>query len=205
MATISPSPTVTSQAATTITISANTCPSSLPHMRENATSARLAALSISSRHSRITSGLRCVSTPADPMQKMIAETARYQPIAISVWSSAPRSSPAALAGMGVARGADALDLGRGHRLGDPRAGGLGHGAGVGRARSADPQSELLVGALQTAAATGEHDGTHGRNQQQDRSDLEREQVLGQEQGPDVGGSAEPRDIRSPLPRDSLQR
>ena len=63
IATIRPSPTVTSQAATTITISANTWPASPPCMRANATSARLPALSISSRHSRITSGLRRISTP----------------------------------------------------------------------------------------------------------------------------------------------
>src|SRR6478672_8145474 len=97
-------------------------------MRENATSARLAALSISSRHNRITSGLRWVSTPADPMQKMIAETERYQPIAINACSSATRASPAALARLRVAGAADALDLGRGHGLGDPRAGRFGHRA-----------------------------------------------------------------------------
>src|SRR5690349_19967491 len=164
MATISPSPTVTSQAATTITISANTCPSSPPHMRENATSARLAALSISSRHSRITSGLRCVSTPAAPMQKMIAETERYQPIAISGASAksveVPRS-PAALARLRFAGAAYPLDLGRGHALRDPCAGGLRHRARVGRTRGADSQLELLVGLLEAASATGEHDRADG--------------------------------------------
>src|SRR5690348_5455392 len=168
MATIRPSPTVTSQAATTITISANICPSSPPHMRENATSARLAALSMSSRHSRITSGLRCVSTPAEPMQKMIAETLRYQPMAIAL--------PAALAGLAVAGAADRLHLGGRHGLGGPRPGGLGHRARPDRARSADLQLYLLVGPLEAAAATGQHDRADGRHEQQDRRDLEREQV-----------------------------
>jgi hypothetical protein len=49
-----------------------------PCTREKPTSARLAALSISSMHSRITSGLRRTSTPPAPMQKMSAETMRYQ-------------------------------------------------------------------------------------------------------------------------------
>ena len=43
----------TSQAATTITMIAKIWPSPLPHMRQKAISARLAALSISSRQSRI--------------------------------------------------------------------------------------------------------------------------------------------------------
>src|ERR1700759_1025409 len=144
MATIRPSPTVTSQAATTITISAKTCPSSLPPMRATATSASWAAWSISSRHSRIPSGLRCVSPPAAPMQKMIAETLRYQPMAIAL--------PAALARLAVAGAADRLDLGRGRGLGGPRAGGLGHRARPDRARSADLQLELLVGAFEATAA-----------------------------------------------------
>src|ERR1700759_2826280 len=179
MATIRPSPTVTSQAATTITISAKTCPSSVPHMRANATSARLAALSISSRHSRITSGLRCVSTPAAPMQKMIAETLRYQPMAIAL--------PAALARLAVAGAADRLDLGRGHGLGGSRSSGPRPRAPPDRARSADLQLELLVGAFETTAAAGQHDRTDGRHEQQDRGDFEREQVLGQEQAAEVSG------------------
>ena len=68
----------TSQAATTITISAKIWPSPLPHMREKPISARLAAFSISSRQSRITSGLRRISTPPAPIAKISALTARYQ-------------------------------------------------------------------------------------------------------------------------------
>ena len=78
IATMIPRPITTSQAAITITISANTCPASPPCMREKATSARFPAFSISSRQSRITSGLRRVSTPAAPMQKMNAERTTNQ-------------------------------------------------------------------------------------------------------------------------------
>src|SRR3954454_16446541 len=51
-------------------------------MRANATSARLPAFSISSRQIRITSGLRRVSTPVTPMQKMNADSTRYQAMSI---------------------------------------------------------------------------------------------------------------------------
>src|SRR3954447_2537929 len=53
-------------------------PSMLPWARLKATSARLAALSISSRHSRITTGLRRTRMPPAPMQNTIALTPRYQ-------------------------------------------------------------------------------------------------------------------------------
>ena len=86
IATMIPRPTTTSQAATTITTSAKIWPSPLPHMRENAISARLPAFSISSRQSRITSGLRRVSTPAAPMAKMNADSTRYQST-FTAWSS----------------------------------------------------------------------------------------------------------------------
>ena len=78
-----PRPTATSQAATTMTMIAKIWPSPLPFMRENAISARLPALSISSRQSRITSGLRRTSTPAAPTQKISAETTRYQAMVTS--------------------------------------------------------------------------------------------------------------------------
>src|SRR2546423_671038 len=83
MATIRPSPTTTSQAAITITTIAKTCPSELPSMRLKATSARLPALSISSRQSRITSGLRRSSTPAAPVANRSAERTTYQEASIS--------------------------------------------------------------------------------------------------------------------------
>src|SRR6266511_5423537 len=82
IATIRPSPTTTSQAATTITTSAKTCASWSPFARPKASSARLPALSISSRHSRMTSGLRRISTPAAPVAKSSAERTRYQVMSI---------------------------------------------------------------------------------------------------------------------------
>src|SRR4029077_16576714 len=63
---ISASPTTTSAAATTITMNANICPSSLLRKRPYATSATFAALSISSMHMKTTIGLRRISTPAAP-------------------------------------------------------------------------------------------------------------------------------------------
>ena len=88
---------MTSQAATTMTMIAKIWPSALPCMREKAISARFAALSISSRQSRMTSGLRRVSTPAAPIVKISALTARYQPMATYA-SSSSGSAGAALTG-----------------------------------------------------------------------------------------------------------
>ena len=82
IATIRPSPITTSAAATIITISAKIWPSPVPVMRANAASARLPAFSISSRQIRTTSGLRRVSTPAAPMQKISADRTRYQTMSI---------------------------------------------------------------------------------------------------------------------------
>src|SRR5919106_1777981 len=73
-----PRPTTTSQAAITITIRAKTWPSWSPRARLKASSARLPAFSISSRQSRITSGLRRRSTPAAPVAKIRADSTRYQ-------------------------------------------------------------------------------------------------------------------------------
>src|SRR3954447_21693465 len=67
-------------------------------MRANATRARLPAFSISSRQSSTTSGLRRVSTPATPMQKMNAERTTNQATSISVpgpQSPVPRQPPPA--------------------------------------------------------------------------------------------------------------
>src|SRR5882757_2290056 len=72
------SPTTTSAAATTITKNAMICPSSVPLMRENVTSARLAAFSISSMHMNTTIALRRTSTPTVPIEKRIAESNTYQ-------------------------------------------------------------------------------------------------------------------------------
>ena len=47
----------------------------------------------------------------------------------------------------------------------------------------EPKLDLLVGLLEPAPAPGEHDRADGRDQQQDRGDLEREQVFGQNKAP----------------------
>lgn len=70
-------PTATSAAAMTNTKTTNTLPRSSiePYFRENATSARFAAFSMSSTHMRITTAFRRVSTPAHPMKNSTADTA----------------------------------------------------------------------------------------------------------------------------------
>ena len=69
-------PTTTSAAATTMTKNAMIWPLRSPLMRENVTSARLAAFSISSTHMKTTIALRRSSTPSDPMVNRIAD--RYR-------------------------------------------------------------------------------------------------------------------------------
>src|SRR5436309_1225249 len=95
-------------------------------MRLKATRARLPALSMSSRQSRMTSGFRRVSTPPAPMQKISAETVRYQPMAMRLPASLVLGGAHDL----VLLTADHLGLWR-CRLGHARTGGLGHGSGVG--------------------------------------------------------------------------
>ena len=106
----------TSQAATVITTSARICPSPLPHMREKAISARLPPLSISSRHSSTTSGLRRVITPTAPSAKTIAETARYQ----AMLMTAARRLPSAI--VPVPCGAQQVQRRQHLGLGSPRRG-----------------------------------------------------------------------------------
>jgi hypothetical protein len=77
-ATIIPSPTHTSAAATAITEIAKTCPSTVPKCRENATRARFDELSMISSESSMISGLRRSTTPVVPIAKRTAATARYQ-------------------------------------------------------------------------------------------------------------------------------
>src|SRR5205085_3996145 len=69
-------PTTTSAAATTMTKNAMICPLRSPLIRENVTSARLAAFSMSSTHMKTTIALRRRSTPTDPMVNRIAD--RYR-------------------------------------------------------------------------------------------------------------------------------
>ena len=68
-------PTATSAAATHITKKTRAWPSARAVRWPNATSARLAALSISSMDMKITSGLRRTSTPSTPMLKSTADSA----------------------------------------------------------------------------------------------------------------------------------
>src|SRR5712692_7883575 len=70
------SPTTASAAATVMDMSANSWPSRFCSCREKVTSARFAALSISSIEIRMTSGLRLTSTPAVPRMNKIALRSR---------------------------------------------------------------------------------------------------------------------------------
>ena len=74
MATMSPSPTTASEAATTMTARAKICPSPLPDWRAKAISARLPAFSMISSASSTISGLRRTSTPKAPIANRITET-----------------------------------------------------------------------------------------------------------------------------------
>src|SRR5665213_342345 len=140
-------------------------------MRLKATSARLAALSISSRRSRMTSGLGRTSTPTAPMLKMIAETARYQPMAIS------GPLPAALVAVALVRAGNTerlcllVGLGVGGGAG-AQPGGLGHRPAERRAGRVELRSNLVLG--EAAATAGENDGADRGDEQQQRGELERE-------------------------------
>src|SRR4051812_8689403 len=82
-------------------------------MRAKPTSDRFAALSMSSSESRMTSGLRRVSTPAVPTQKIRAETTSYQAIGMLL----PLGRPAGLElGLGT-RPAERADVAA-HELAD---------------------------------------------------------------------------------------
>src|SRR5262249_51802876 len=78
IATISPRPTTTSDAATAITAIAKICPAPSPCWRENEIRARLPPLSMISSESSTISGERRSSTPSAPIAKRIALMARYQ-------------------------------------------------------------------------------------------------------------------------------
>jgi hypothetical protein len=77
IATIIPSPTTTSDAATAITEMAKIWPSSRPCSRENAISSRFAELSMISTLRRMISGLRRSITPSAPTEKRIALRITY--------------------------------------------------------------------------------------------------------------------------------
>ena len=96
-----------------------------PHPRERH-QRRFAPFSISSRQRRITSGLRRTSTPPAPMQKISAETVRYQPIAMTSGRHHQPPRP------GRGRSRSARPRAERLRPGRAQAGGLGHRARVGR-------------------------------------------------------------------------
>src|SRR4051812_40955758 len=77
MATISPSPTTTSDAATAITAIAKTCPCSFPKCRAKAIRARFAPFSMISTESRMIRGLRRTRTPIAPVAKSRPASAMY--------------------------------------------------------------------------------------------------------------------------------
>ena len=165
---------MTSQAATTITISAKTWPSPLPACARTRSARGCAALSISSRQSRITSGLRRVSTPAAPMQKRAPRRR-----GTSRCSSAHR--PPALA---------PLALVASRRRRPPRPSCRCSGGRAGRRPSASRGSSPRPG----RGGAGQDDRADRGDQQQERGDLERQQELRQEQLADLAGRAEARRV-----------
>src|SRR3954447_1215588 len=150
-------------------------------MRLKPISARLAALSISSRQSRMTSGLRRVSTPPAPMQNTNAETTMNQ---VMLMSESPAGHLHRLA-------LGALALGLQRRRADVAAGGLGHRARADRREQvADADPPSIVQRRDAPAAAREHDRADGGDEQQDRRGLEGEEELGQQQRADVARRAE---------------
>src|SRR5438105_11127783 len=83
MATISPRPTTTSEAATAITEIANTWPASPPCSRDIAIRSRFAAFSMISTESRMISGFRRIITPSAPVANSNALRITYH------WMSGP--------------------------------------------------------------------------------------------------------------------
>src|SRR3954451_23308645 len=139
-------------------------------MRLKPSSARLPAFSISSRQSRMTSGLRRVSTPATPMAKMNAESTMYQVMSKGLVPGAAVGDRVAGALGGAGSGARGLGLGAAQ---DRRLGGTG--------RRSDRTGGLPGRLGQPAALAREHDRADGGDRQQNRRDLERDQELLQEQ------------------------
>ena len=141
------------------------------------------------------------------MQKISAETARYQPIAIS----RPTSRP----GRSDADGPVADRLGAAHRARAAASFGAARMpaasaivpvyAGRGRRCARELALDELVVGLEAAAPARQHDRADGGHQQQQRRDLEREQVGGQEQLADVRGRAEAEHVGRALAVDPLQR
>ena len=171
-----------------MTMIAKTWPSMLPHIRENAMSAMFAALSISSRQSSMTSGLRRVSTPPAPMQNTSAETIRYQ-------SMLTRALPRGRDSHGEHRAHGALGVagsrpaGRARGPACPRPStGLGQRADAGGRRNDIALTRLLL--VDAAAAAREDDRADRGDQQQERGDLERDEELRQERLADLLGAAE---------------
>src|SRR5207248_5356021 len=140
IATIRPSPTTTSEAATAITASAKIWPLDSPCRRENAIRARFAPKSMSSGESSTISGLRRRRTPRAPVANRNAATARYQAM------SGPRTDLSFV--------------------------------------------DQLAGRRRAARVCAEDDRADRRDEQHDRGDLQREQVIGQKHLPDPMRRAE---------------
>src|SRR5690348_7338297 len=129
MATMSPSPTTTSDAATAITEMAKIWPSSPPCSRDIAIRSRFAELSMISTESRMISGFRRSITPSAPVANSSPDSTTYH------WRSGP-----------------------------------------------------CIALL--ARMRPEHDAADGRDKEDDRRHLEREQVIGQERAAERLGRAE---------------
>ena len=153
----------TSQAATTMTMIAKIWPSPLPHMRAKAISARLAALSISSRQSRIDQRVAAREHAAGADRR---RQRRDDEVPVDVHqppSARPRSWLAAGSGSGSGCSRDSAR--RPPRPSCPMSGGQRevHGRDARRPRRR----------LDAAAAAREHDRADGGDEQQERGDLER--------------------------------
>ena len=173
----------TSQAATTMTMIAKIWPSLLFHMREKAMSAMLAALSMSSRQSRIDERVaaREHAGGADREDQradhQVPVDAHQPPSA----SDAARPRGLAAARAELERLARALPADR-----------LGHRADVGRQPEVHDRDAVgLVGA-DAAAPAREHHGADGGDEQQEGGDLEGQQELRQQQLADLLRAAEAR-------------
>src|SRR5919197_94468 len=223
------SPTTASAAATTITISANSCPSRFCSCRENATSVRLTAFSISSMQTRTTTGLWRIMTPIAPSTKRIAATIRNQLTGIDptepteTWPGSAASSAASGTGSLPSR----FRFRRADRL--LRSGLGGRVRTFGRRRllgRAVPARQLLgspltrpVGRCHPALGTGgpaaardlaaaaQVDRADGRDDEQDRGQLERVEERPEQAGADRLHGAEHVEVRllGRPPRDAREQ
>src|SRR4051794_5623206 len=129
---------------------------------------------MSSRQSRMTSGERRMRMPPAPMQKTMALTPRYQ----EMLKRSPTSSVLVSASRSPVGRPLRLDLGA--RLGLPE-----RALALPLALAEQVADADRAGRLQALAPAGEDDRADGRDQQQERRDLEGQQELGQQQLADL--------------------